>query len=189
MKTRKASQGITLLCVSGPIPVLIQRRWQEKARTHPTSKCFFCWVSAAPAPQPPRNKQRRQTAAGRKGCPYHRSRTDRRMDGHGAPRTLPGGGHRRSGPRLPLPGRPQPPPRAASQGGGGAEEASPRPRRLRAGSEGGARLGAPAKGPCPAPCTQSQAQAPPRQPTRRSNRVRAHHLHVKLPTSIKSLSN
>lgn len=187
MKTRKASQGITLLCVSGPIPVLIQRRWQEKARTHPTSKCFFCWVSAAPAPQPPRNEQRRQTAAGRKGCPYHRSRTDRQTDTEPPGPYLavatgaPGHGCRCLAARSP--------PRAASQGGGGAEEASPRPRRLRAGSEGEARLGAPAKGPCPAPCTQSQAQTPPRQPTRRSNRVRAHHLHVKLPTSIKSPSN
>lgn len=143
MKTRKASQGITLPCISGPIPVLIQRRWQEKTRTHPTSKCFFCWVSAAPAPQPPRNKQRRQTAAGRKGCPYHRSRTDRRMDGHGAPWTLPGGGHRRSGPRQPLPGRPQPPPgrltgRRRSRGG-----LAPAPP-----PQGGQRGGSEARSPC-----------------------------------------
>lgn len=124
--------------------MLIQRRWQEKARTHPTSKCFFCWVSAAPAPQPPRNEQRRQTAAGRKGCPYHRSRTDRQMDGHGAPRTLPGGGHRRSGPRLPLPGRPQPPPP------GPPHRAEAEPRRPRPGPppQGGQRGGSEAQSPC-----------------------------------------
>lgn len=152
MKTRKASQGITLPCVSGPIPVLIQRRWQEKARTHPTSKCFFCWVSAAPAPQPPRNEQRRQTAAGRKGCPHHRSRTDRRMDGHGAPRTLPGGGHRRSGPRLPLPGRPQPPP-------GPPHRAEAEPRRPRPGPAASGRAARGERGSEPLPRGHAQLPA------------------------------
>lgn len=62
---------------------------------------------------------------------------------------------------------PAAPPRAASQGGGGAEEAAPRPRCLRAGSEGGASSEAgsrPAEGPCAAPCTQSQAQTPSGSP-------------------------
>lgn len=149
--------------------MLIQRRRQEKARTHPTSKCFFCWVNAAPAPQPPRNKPRRQTAAGRKGCPYHRSRTDRRMDGHGAPRTLPGGGHRRSGPRLPLPRRPQPPPgrltgRRRSRGG---RAPAPLPQ---GGQRGGSELGGwqPAcRGAVRGPLHSEPGPDPLRQPTRR----------------------